>query len=98
MTPQPWVSCWSAIVDVLVDVALRVLDVDLEAGGLQTLLEVLAVEVLPARRRRRVGQDHAGAGGCVAAAALAVTGVAVAAGTAGQQHRGRAREGGHGEE
>src|SRR5690606_13052195 len=48
---------------VLRDIGLRVLDVDLEAGALQSLLQVLAVEVLPAGRRGRVGQDHAGATG-----------------------------------
>jgi hypothetical protein len=42
-------------------VALSVLNVDLEAGGLEPFGQVLAVQVLPAVRGRRVGQDDAGA-------------------------------------
>ena len=83
---------------VLVDVTLCVLDVDLEAGALQTLLEVLAVEVLPARRRRRVGEDHARAARCVASTVALARCAAAPAGTAGQKQRGSTREGDHGED
>ncbi len=84
---------------VLVDVTLGVLDVDLEAGALQTLLEVLAVEVLPARRRRRVGEDDARTTGCVASSVATLGRRAAArAGTAGQEQRSSTGEGGRGED
>src|SRR5690606_6240832 len=83
----------------LVDVALRVLDVDFEPGFFQTLLEVHAVEVLPAGRRRDVGKDHARTARGLAAAVAAIRGGAsAAAGTRREQQGRRAAESGRGEE
>jgi hypothetical protein len=52
---------------VLVDVALCVLDVGLESGGLEALLQIRTVVVLPTRRRGGIGKDDAGARRCCVA-------------------------------
>jgi hypothetical protein len=45
---------------VLGGVVLRVLDVGLDALGLERLVQGRPVAILPTARRRRVGKDHAG--------------------------------------
>src|SRR5690606_9313184 len=81
---------------VLGRVALRVLDVDLEAGGRDGLLEGRAVTVLPAGRRSRVGKDHArttsGVSAAVAPRSSGIVGVGVRGRTAGQDQCRRGSE------
>src|SRR5690606_16363665 len=74
----------------LVGAALSVLDVSLEAGVLERLLERGAVAVLPAVRRLRVGQDDAGTRG--GGASVVVASAVVGRGTSGKNQRGSAGE------
>jgi hypothetical protein len=77
MTPQPCVSCWSAIVEYLLTSAC--------AFWMSTSKPASSS---PSWRYLRSKFSQRGED----------PGVAVAAGAAGQHHRGRAREGGHREE
>jgi hypothetical protein len=61
-------------------VAVGVLDVGLDAGGVECLFEQRSVVGLPPRRRRRVGQDHADLAGLLAARSTRVVFLAAAPG------------------
>ena len=60
MTPQPLVSCWSAMVAYLL-VSFCAFWMSVSKPGVERLLQRGAVAVLPAARGLRVGEDHAGA-------------------------------------